>query len=113
MTQPQITQCAIAVGGRECLEPAHVVFFAAVPGPFGGVQYDQGAKILVCLMHGGQIYDGLHQRAGQRAAWLDADRWVTLPTPWSPYRQVTPAPRARGYQAPYRTVQPRASRPLS
>ena len=56
----------------DCPYVAHVVLFAQSEGMFAGRMYRTGDRILLCLRHGGEVYDAIHGRAW--ADWLDAYR---------------------------------------
>lgn len=93
MTRHQATACYIDDGRGPCPHDAHVVMFATVDGPIGGRRYRAGEKLLACLIHGGHLYDAIHTHAGNRAPWIDADRWITLPVPLLPgHHATTPRP---------------------
>lgn len=60
-----------------CADTAHVVLYAA-GGDFDGITYRTGQDIAFCLMHGGQVYDAIHDR--RYAPWLREYRGLDLPT---------------------------------
>jgi len=74
MSRPNFTPCLL----QGCQFPSHVVMFAS-GAQFAGTPTYDGAKIGLCLKHGGQVYDVLRAlKTGDRHAalpgWLVADK---------------------------------------
>jgi hypothetical protein len=56
-----------------CADTAHVVVFATA-AQFAGRPTETGHRILLCLLHGGQVYDAI--RAWRRHRSVSAPTWL-------------------------------------